>query len=356
VAVRTRAGSSKPLAAERGCLVIADISGYTGYVVESPLEHAEDVLADVTGLVAERLGRVLVLNKREGDAVFGYVPEGALDGTMLLDAVEDCYFAFRNRLVGMQHATSCDCNACGKLPELDLKFVVHFGDFIRRPAADGEELTGSAVIVAHRLLKNAVEAKGYALLTESAVTELGIDPDGLGLAEHREDYPDVGEIGGWTLDLEARWHSELDRRRILVGAREAEFEFETVVPVPPSVAWEHLTTPAKRTLWQGRVEQETTGGRRGPGTTSFCVDGRFRIFEEILDWRPFSYFTEARTFPGGKLVVTTELLAEGAGTRVRVRGKPERSASLTSRLTAPLRKRSLRQAYDRFADLLAQEA
>jgi class 3 adenylate cyclase len=158
--MRTRSGPEKRLAAERGCFVIADISGYTGYVVESPLEHAEDVLTDVTALVSEHLGQVLSLNKQEGDAIFGYALERSLDGAMLRDTIEECYFSFRNRLVGIERATSCDCNACAKLPELDLKFVVHAGDFIRRPVARGEELTGSAVIVAHRLLKNDVEEKG----------------------------------------------------------------------------------------------------------------------------------------------------------------------------------------------------
>jgi hypothetical protein len=105
-------------------LVIADISGYTGYVVESPLEHAEDVLTDVTALVAEHLGQVLSLNKQEGDAIFGYAVDDSLDGTMLLDTIEECYLSFRNRLVGIERATSCNCNACAKLPELDLKFVV----------------------------------------------------------------------------------------------------------------------------------------------------------------------------------------------------------------------------------------
>ncbi len=33
--------------AERGCLVLADISGYTGYLACSELEHAQDVLADL---------------------------------------------------------------------------------------------------------------------------------------------------------------------------------------------------------------------------------------------------------------------------------------------------------------------
>ena len=64
-------------------------------MVDSPLEHAEDVLTDVTVLVSEHLGRVLSLNKQEGDAVFGYALDGALDGAMLLDTVEERYFAFR---------------------------------------------------------------------------------------------------------------------------------------------------------------------------------------------------------------------------------------------------------------------
>lgn len=116
---------------------------------------------------------------------------------------------------------------------------------------------------------------------------------------------------------------------------------------------EYLTAPAKRTLWQGRVEEEAASGRRGPGTTSFCVDGRSTIYEEILDWRPFNYFTETRTLPGGKVVVTTELIAAEGCTRVRVRGKPV-EAKFAHRVTAPLRARRLRRAYERLGALLEE--
>ena len=356
MAVRTRTGSQKALASERGCLVIADISGYTAYVVESPLEYAEDVLADVTSLVGEHLGHVLALNKQEGDAVFGYALEGDLDGAMLLDAIEECYFTFRNRLVGIQHATSCECNACVKLPELDLKFVVHAGEFIRRAGPAGEELTGSDVIVAHRLLKNNVDARGYTLLTDAATAHFGLDVAGLGLEEHVESYEGIGEVRGWVTDLEARWQSELGRRRTVVGAREADFEIERFLPVPPPVAWEYLTAPAKRALWQGRVEEQAAGGRRGPGTRSFCVDGRSRIYEEILDWRPFAYFTETRTLPAGKVVMTTELTATEEGTRVRVRAKPAAQRSRLALLATGRARKVLERSYARLADLLAGES
>lgn len=324
-AVRARAGDRQPRAAERGCLLIADISGYTDYVVESPLEYAEDVVADVTATIAEQLGAVLRVNKLEGDAVFGYALAGEADGSMLLDAVEQCYFGFRRRLEGMQHATSCSCKACSKLPDLDLKFVVHYGEFIRRSAAAAEELTGHDVILVHRLLKNAVADalgnRGYALLTEACVAALGLDPAALGMLEHRERYGDVGEMRAFVLDLEARYAEENERRRVFVAADEAAFEVDALVGAPPPVVWEYLTAPDKRTTWQGKVEEASVGGRRSTGTTSVCVDGRALVYEEILDWRPFDYFTESRALPrSAKLVLTTALEPVGEGTRVSVRG------------------------------------
>jgi hypothetical protein len=37
---------------EPACLVIADISGYTGYLAGVELDHAQDILADLTDAVA----------------------------------------------------------------------------------------------------------------------------------------------------------------------------------------------------------------------------------------------------------------------------------------------------------------
>jgi uncharacterized protein YndB with AHSA1/START domain len=352
------AGGARAALAERGCLLIADIAGYTDYVVSSPLEHAEDVVADATAIVAGRLATVLTLNKLEGDAVFAYAREGALDGTMLLDAVEECYFAFRNRLAGMQHATSCDCNACAKLPDLDLKFVAHYGEFVRRAGAGGDELTGADVILVHRLLKNRVAeatgVRGYLLVSEACADALRLDATALGLVEHVEEYDDVGAVRAFAADLEARYLSELERRHELVGRHEADFEVETTLPASPPVAWEYLTAPAKRALWQGRVEFDAAAGRRGPGTTAYCVDGRASVYEEILDWRPFRYFTERLSLPGGaRIVVSTELLEEGDGTRVRVRGRAPgpRRERLAWFVNRPRHLRRLRRSHERLATL-----
>jgi uncharacterized protein YndB with AHSA1/START domain len=332
VATRTRA-------LDRGYLALADISGYTSYVVESPLQYAEDVVADMTESVAARLGTVLTLNKYEGDAVFGYALDGTLDATRLLDAIDESYFTFRGRLAGMRQATSCSCKACAKLPDLDLKFVVHHGEFVRRGGSGGEELTGAGVIVAHRLLKNTLGRGGYVLLTDAAVAALGIDPSAFGMREHVERYDDVGEVRCFVKDLEGR--------RVLVGD-EADFEVEVELPVPPATAWRYLTAPAERSRWHGDVDAADTE------IADFCVDGRFRFYEEILDWQPFSYFTEARAVSrSARVVLTTELEGDESKTHVRTRGTLERRGRRISPLARRRLERGLRDGYRRLGELVA---
>ena len=356
------AGKAK---AERGCLLIADISGYTDYVMESPLEYAEDVVSDMTATLVEQLRPVLRVNKLEGDAVFAYGLEGEIDASMLVDGIEQCYFAFRNRLRGIEHSTSCTCPACAKIPDLNLKFVAHYGSFIRRPASGGEELTGQDVIVAHRLLKNTVGEvyglRGYALFTEACVAALGLDPALAAMAEHQERYQDVGDLRVYVANLEARWEEERQRRRVFVARDEAGFEIEVLLPVEPAVAWDFLTAPGKRALWQGeglQIDEVAPAGRRGVDTTRFCVDGRTTVYEEILDWRPFHYFTEGKTLPGPiRLVLTTELEPGAEGTVVRVRGgRPEGRARIAWVIIGPRFRRELGRRYERLAGLLQARA
>ena len=195
---------------EPACLVLADISGYTSYLAGVELDHAQDILADLTDAVVRALRPTFRLAKLEGDAAFAYVVTDVIDGSILQDTIEHCYIAFRRRLRDIGQASQCDCNACTYIPRLDLKFVVHHGLIARQRMAGREELVGRDVIVVHRLLKNDVQAAlgigAYALYTDDCVRMMGLaDPAGAGLVEHRETYDFVGEVSGWVRDLEAVW-------------------------------------------------------------------------------------------------------------------------------------------------------
>src|SRR5256885_5579492 len=198
--------------AQPTCFLIADISGYTGYLADVELGHAQDILADLVGAVVTALRPNFRLAKLEGDAAFTLMTADKIDGSMLLDTIERCYFGFRRRRRDVRQATSCDCNACVRIPDLDLKFVVHHGSAIQQKVAGRQELLGSDVIVAHRLLKNdVVETFGinaYALISQSCIDASDLDPAALGMAQHVETYGHIGEVPGWVHDLERRWREE----------------------------------------------------------------------------------------------------------------------------------------------------
>jgi len=184
------------------CFLIADISGYTGYLADVELDHAQDILADLIGAVVTALRPNFRLAKLEGDAAFTFATVESIDGSMLLDTIERCYFGFRRRRRDVRQATSCDCNACVRIPDLDLKFVVHYGTAIHQTVAGRRELLGSDVIVAHRLLKNEVVEqlgiKAYALISQACIDASDIDPAALGMRAHTETYDRIGDVVAWA--------------------------------------------------------------------------------------------------------------------------------------------------------------
>ena len=262
-----------PSSAQPACFLIADISGYTGYLADVELDHAQDILADLIGAVVTALRPNFRLAKLEGDAAFTYMPGETIDGSMLLDTIERCYFGFRRRRRDVRQATSCPCNACVRIPDLDLKFVVHHGETIVQKVAGRQELLGSDVIVVHRLLKNDVVEglgmKAYALLSQACIDAAAIDPAALGMREHTETYERIGEVRLWAHDLERRWQEEEARGRVRVTPEEAILDLAVPTTVPPQVAWEFLTKPGQRMSWQPWVTEVriegATGGRRGAG-------------------------------------------------------------------------------------------
>jgi uncharacterized protein YndB with AHSA1/START domain len=323
------------LSAQPACFVIADISGYTGYLADVELDHAQDILADLIGAVVGALRPTFRLAKLEGDAAFTYAPGAAIGGSMLLDTIERCYFGFRRRRRDVRQATTCDCNACARIPDLDLKFVVHTGEAIVQKVAGRQELLGSDVIVVHRLLKNdIVETLGieaYALLTQACLDSAGLDPAVLGLRPATQTYDRIGDVPAWVHDLEGRWQEEETRQRVFVTADRSIFTLAVPTTVPPQIAWEFLTAPGQRMTWQPwvtEVREESAGGRRGPGSANHCRHGKDAVIEEILDWRPYDYVTDRTILdtPTGpvKVLHTIEFEPVADGTVIHIRfGAPK---------------------------------
>ena len=289
-------------ATDPACLIIADISGYTTYLAGVELDHAQDILADLMNTVVKGLRPLFKLSKLEGDAAFAYAITDEVDGSLLLDTAEACYFAFRNRLLSIRQATTCSCNACTLIPSLNLKLVAHHGQIASQKIAGRSELVGSDVILVHRLLKNSIAEPAYLFITDACLSKTTLDPEQLEFRRHSEEFEHIGEVGGWVADLEAAWKSYRDRKRVYVDESEAALSLSGFVPAPPELVWEFISSPLLRPKWSTgitRIDQQDPSGRRRAGTLNHCMHGEDVILQEFLDWRPPHYTTSRSTVPGG---------------------------------------------------------
>ena len=199
-----------------GALLLADISGYTRFlldvadahralIVEAPEPpRAYALISTLLDTMVTALAPRFRLVKFEGDALFalGEDPDVPRGGAVL-DVLRDCHEAVHDRLDAAGTTWTCRCHACARIGTLDVKFILHHGAFVVQRIAGQEELLGPDVNLVHRLLKNEVRSvvgeRPYALVTDAAMSAMAIP--GAGLVEVRETYDDLPPVGARVLVL-----------------------------------------------------------------------------------------------------------------------------------------------------------
>jgi hypothetical protein len=143
----------------------------------------------------ERIAPPFQISKLEGDAVFGFASEDELRlrELSLLTCLNTCYEAYRARLEAARDLMTCSCDACSSIGGLELKFVIHHGEYIVQPIAGHQELLGPDVIVTHLLIKNHVTnhigRSAYVLVTDAAAAHLEVPLEhALAIHERYEHY------------------------------------------------------------------------------------------------------------------------------------------------------------------------
>ncbi|MBD0331097.1 MAG: DUF2652 domain-containing protein [Chitinophagaceae bacterium] len=191
-------------------LFMPDISGFTDFVTNTEITHAQNIIQEVLEVIIESNQLNLEVGEIEGDAVFFYRIGNPPDLQQLLQQVQTMFTRFHQHLKLYDHQRICPCGACKSAVDLKLKFIAHFGEVAGYTVKKHSKLFGKDVIVIHRLLKNSLNKKEYALFTEPLVkgaqpaqnTPSWFEPE-----DAAEQY-DVGEIKFKIVDLE-KLHQEL---------------------------------------------------------------------------------------------------------------------------------------------------
>jgi class 3 adenylate cyclase len=230
---------------KRLLLILADISGYTRFMLASQLAlvHGQQVITQLIEAILREVEIPLEIKEIEGDAVFLYAVHPGDDegwsevceevGRKLLRFFE----VFSAALVSESESTACPCSVCRNLDGLKLKIIVHSGEALLHTIGRFADISGVDVILAHRLLKNSVTSDEYILMTEPAYRDLHF-PTELEVKNGSEEYEGFGAIvtfvhlksGVWEQSREAFFTAPLGqmlRTTLGGGLREALGQFRT---------------------------------------------------------------------------------------------------------------------------------
>ena len=168
---------------QNAVIVLADISGYARFMKlhGMALVHAESIITELLDSIIDHTEHPLTLNKLEGDAALFYALTDANPQAVAKSALRQVNgffqaFSARKKEIGVD--ALCNCGACTEVVHLNIKAVMNYGSVVVRRVRQFEEISGTSVIVAHRLLKNSVSLDEYVLLTEAFEHALGDTPPG----------------------------------------------------------------------------------------------------------------------------------------------------------------------------------
>lgn len=190
-------------------LILADISGYTRFMVENQLTalHGQQCITALIETMLREVDIPLQLQEIEGDALFLYAAHPGDEAgwrdvlAQVRRKLPRFFEVFFQEMVPAAEATPCHCAICKNLKELKLKVIVHVGRAVFHTIAGRAQISGADVILAHRLLKNSLPNREYLLMTEPAYRELGREM-GADFEESVESYDAFGSVKTYVQRLD----------------------------------------------------------------------------------------------------------------------------------------------------------
>jgi hypothetical protein len=181
-------------------LALFDISGYTDFIRRhgKDFAHAEQLVLELLSMIISSAGSLYKLYEVSGDAVSFYIES---DGNpriarLIWDNLGGIFSSFHSTEQTLREELNQRCVHCFEAPTLRLKAVLHHCPVVTGNLHGIRKIGGPGVILAHRLLKNAVQAREYVIATSdfyfagSMTTPMGAVLQG----EHCEGFGEIAVL------------------------------------------------------------------------------------------------------------------------------------------------------------------
>jgi len=255
-----------------GSFVLADIGGYTTFLTDVGIEHAKEITSHLFNALFKVDPGSWKVGNVEGDCLFLY-SDSRQPPQRVFAYLRRLYETFRESIAEITSGSTCRCGACDRSGDLTLKFVVHGGEFDTQDIVGRQELIGPDVVVAHRLLKNSVPIREYALVT-TPFAEVA-QASGLDVTPGREEYADIGAVEYLYVDFHLVREAFAKSREIYLTEETADVAVSIEIEAPPDFVWSVVMDPEKPKQWvRTLIELETLSGTLTEvGSVHTCLHG-----------------------------------------------------------------------------------
>jgi hypothetical protein len=150
----------------KALIFIPDISGFTEFMTETQVEHSYGIITELIQSILDTNQMKLTTSEIEGDAVLFYRIGEPPEMGELIAQTKKMFVEFHAHLRALEKELGLSEHLRQMASRLTLKFIVHYGELLEVSISKFENIMGSDVILAHRLMKNHIPNDEYLLLSD----------------------------------------------------------------------------------------------------------------------------------------------------------------------------------------------
>lgn len=173
----------------KGFLFVPDITGFSKFVKDNPIDLGADIISELLKVLIENNSLALDISEVEGDAILFYKTGAPVSLQQLKEAFTQMSVAFSKKYSEFKHRYHLTSN-------LSLKLIVHYGELKVYDLFGFKKLYGQAVVETHKLLKNGIEEHQYVLVTEDYLKALNLNASQVLLSHHTNTLQQHGMSSG----------------------------------------------------------------------------------------------------------------------------------------------------------------
>ncbi|MGB3606048.1 MAG: DUF2652 domain-containing protein [Psychroserpens sp.] len=264
-----------------------DISGFTNFVTSTEIEHSKHIISELLEILIDNNVIGLKLVEIEGDALFMYATEFP-EFSDLVAQSKKMLDAFSQHVQRYNTSRICECGACVSAQDLQVKFLIHYGEISFIRVKNIVKPYGADVIKIHRLLKNSIPSDQYLLISQSTLNFYQKGKDAIPEFTINHDVYDYGTSQYAYTKLESFVKLKDPEIKITVKpSRNPEIYFDLEVTSDLDTAINYIADLRRRSEWYKLVNSLEFDDLRinQAGTVHQCIVGTNVFNVETLKWK-----------------------------------------------------------------------